>query len=173
MSKTTITPAPTGTTAHCMNAIRNVVRALRIDSRAIEQEIGLSLAQLFVLQELDQRAAQSLSELAERTATHQSSVSVVVKRLVDRGLVSRVADSDDRRRVRLGVTPEGQEVLRRAPSTVQSQLIWALQRMDAARREELALLLNEWLSDAGVSTSVPPMFHEEASVPVQPDSAAA
>ena len=35
-----------------------------------------------------------MNDLAERTATHQSSVSVVVRRLVDRGLVSRHAVSD-------------------------------------------------------------------------------
>ena len=72
-----------------MNAVRSIVRALRINTRAIESQMGISLAQLFVLQQLADRPANSLNELAERTATHQRSVSVVVRRLVDNGYVSR------------------------------------------------------------------------------------
>src|SRR6478736_1986575 len=88
-----------------MNAVRSIVRAFRVNTRAIELKMGISLAQLFVLQQLTERPADSLNELAERTATHQSSVSVVVRRLVDRGLVTREAAASDRRRVQIALTP--------------------------------------------------------------------
>ncbi|HZI40736.1 MAG TPA: MarR family transcriptional regulator, partial [Gemmatimonadaceae bacterium] len=88
---------PTDDTARAMNAVRSVVRALRLNTRSIEGKLGISLAQLFVLQQLADKPSDSLNELAERTATHQSSVSVVVRRLVDRGLVTRVASESDRR----------------------------------------------------------------------------
>ncbi|HEY7394673.1 MAG TPA: MarR family winged helix-turn-helix transcriptional regulator, partial [Gemmatimonadaceae bacterium] len=81
-----------------MNSVRSIVRALRINTRAVELKMGISLAQLFVLQQLAERSADSLNELAERTATHQSSVSVVVRRLVERGLVSRTPSTTDKRR---------------------------------------------------------------------------
>ncbi|HTI65640.1 MAG TPA: hypothetical protein VL524_19085, partial [Gemmatimonadaceae bacterium] len=68
------------TIGRSMNAVRSVVRALRINTRAIELKMGISLAQLFVLQQLAEKPADSLNELADRTATHQSSVSVVVRR---------------------------------------------------------------------------------------------
>src|SRR4051812_30916919 len=88
-----------------MNAVRSIVRAQRISTRAIELKMGISLAQLFVLQQLAERPAESLNELAERTATLQSSVSVVVRRLVERGLVSRTASAADKRRIEIAVTP--------------------------------------------------------------------
>src|SRR5580765_205281 len=94
-----------------MNAVRSIVRAFRVNTRAIELKMGISLAQLFVLQQLTERPADSLNELADRTATHQSSVSVVVRRLVDRGLVTRVASSADRRRVQIALTPDGEAML--------------------------------------------------------------
>src|SRR5690349_10968583 len=72
-----------------MNGIRSIVRALRLETRAIERELGISLAQLWVLQLLNERPAKTLTELAAATATHQSSVSVVVRRLVDAGLAVR------------------------------------------------------------------------------------
>src|SRR3954464_281202 len=86
-----------------MDAVRAIVRALRINTRAIELKIGISLAQLFVLQQVAERPAESLNDRAERTATHQSSVSVVVRRLVDRGLVTRRSSSVDKRRVQIAL----------------------------------------------------------------------
>src|SRR6476646_11942081 len=124
-----------------MNAVRSIVRALRINTRAIESQMGISLAQLFVLQQLSDRPADSLNELAERTATHQSSVSVVVRRLVDRSLVTRVASSADRRRVQIALTPDGEAMLRGAPPTVQSDLIHGMSRMQPEQRATLADLL--------------------------------
>src|ERR1043166_2172329 len=98
-------------TARAMNAVRSIVRALRINTRAIELKMGISLAQLFVLQQLAERPAESLNDLAERTATHQSSVSVVVRRLVDRGLVTRTSSAADKRRIEIDLTPAGRGLL--------------------------------------------------------------
>src|SRR5438270_3989234 len=107
MSANTMTSAESAdsrATARAMNAVRSVVRGLRINTRAIESKMGISLAQLFVLQQLAERPATSLNELAERTATHQSSVSVVVRRLVDGGYVSRTTSPQDKRRIEIDVT---------------------------------------------------------------------
>jgi hypothetical protein len=52
-----------------MNAVRSIVRAQRINTRAVELKMGISLAQLFVLQQLAERSADSLNELAERNAS--------------------------------------------------------------------------------------------------------
>ena len=135
--------APDADISTSMDAIRAVVRALRINTRAIELEIGISLAQLFVLQQVAHRPATSLNDLAERTATHQSSVSVVVRRLADRGLVARRADTADKRRVQIELTPEGEKLLVGAPETIQTRLVTALDTMTAAERKQLAQLLTK------------------------------
>src|SRR5665213_199086 len=69
-----------------LDSIRRIVRLLRVSSREAEREVGLSGAQLFVLRTLSEHKFLSVNELAERTHTHQSSVSVVVQVLVDKGL---------------------------------------------------------------------------------------
>lgn len=147
--------------ARSMNAIRNIVRALRVNTRSIELKLGISLAQLFVLQQLSDRSADSLNELAERTATHQSSVSVVVRRLVERGLVSRTAAPNDKRRIRIALTPTGETLLRTAPPTVQGDLIAALKRMSIEQRQSLAELLDTWLLTAGVEAGNPSMLFDQ------------
>jgi DNA-binding MarR family transcriptional regulator len=144
-----------------MNSVRSIVRALRINTRAVELKMGISLAQLFVLQQLAERSADSLNELAERTATHQSSVSVVVRRLVERGFVSRTPSTTDKRRIEIAVTPSGRELLAGAPTTVSMQLMDALHRMGREDRDSLADLLERWLKSAHIDFASPPMVGED------------
>src|SRR5450432_2546863 len=80
-------PEPPREVREVLNALRRIVRSLRVSSRTAEQRVGLSGAQLFVLQCLARQSPCSVSELAARTATDQSSVSVVVSRLVALGHV--------------------------------------------------------------------------------------
>jgi len=148
--------------ADVMDGIRAVVRALRLNTRAIEKQLGISLAQLWVLQILAERPADSLNELAMATATHQSSVSVVVRRLVDREFVTRTTAHQDKRRVRIELTEAGRALLVKAPPTVQVSLVAGLRRMSPERREQLATLMREWLTSGGLDLSTtPPMLMEE------------
>jgi MarR family transcriptional regulator, lower aerobic nicotinate degradation pathway regulator len=148
--------------AEVMDGIRAVVRALRLNTRAIEKQVGISLAQLWVLQILAERPADSLNELAVATATHQSSVSVVVRRLVERELVTRTTAHDDKRRVRIELTDAGRVLLGKAPPTVQVSLVAGLRRMAPQRREQLAVAMREWLTASGLDlTSTPPMLMED------------
>src|SRR4051812_34362454 len=152
--------SPDADISRSMDAIRAVVRALRINTRAIELQIGISLAQLFVLQQVADRPAESLNDLAERTATHQSSVSVVVRRLVDRGLVTRRASAADKRRVQIALTPAGEKLLVGAPKTIQVRMMAALETFKQEDRQELSRLLTSWLDAAGISYATPPMLGE-------------
>jgi DNA-binding MarR family transcriptional regulator len=148
-------------TTRAMNAIRGIVRALRVSTRSIETQLGISLAQLFVLQQLAEKPATSLNDLSQRTGTHQSSVSVVVSRLVDRGLVRRGLSKEDKRRVELELTGNGREVLAKAPTTIQAQLIDAFTDLPGEDRLRLAELLERWVGTAGIDVEAPPMLGEE------------
>jgi DNA-binding MarR family transcriptional regulator len=147
--------------ARTMDAVRGIVRALRVNTRQIELQIGVSLAQLFVLQQVAERPAESLNDLAERTATHQSSVSVVVRRLVDHGLVSRRSSSIDKRRVQIALTPAGQRLLHDAPRTISGRLLAALEQFSPTEQRQLADLLDAWIQAAGISVTSAPMMGED------------
>ena len=148
--------------AEVMDGIRAVVRALRLNTRAIEKQLGISLAQLWVLQILAERPADSLNELAIATATHQSSVSVVVRRLVERELVTRTTANQDKRRVRIELTEAGRALLGKAPPTVQVSLVAGLRRLPPERRDQLAVAMREWLTASGLDLSgTQPMLMED------------
>ncbi|WP_437531371.1 MarR family transcriptional regulator [Sorangium sp. So ce726] len=158
--------APGGPDAQrVMDAIRSIVQRLRVSSRACERQLGLSSAQLFVLQQLDQAAASSIAELAQRTLTHQSSVSVVVTRLAERGLVTRRASPEDARRTEISLTPAGRALLRRAPRTAQAELVTAVDRLPADERSALAQSLATLARALGAGDEAPPLFFEGEETP--------
>jgi DNA-binding MarR family transcriptional regulator len=126
-----------------LDAFRRIVQVLRTRSRETERLVGLSGAQLFALQTLAARPGMSVNELAAATFTHQSSVSVVVQRLVDRRLVAKVASRDDRRRAQLAVTDAGAALLRRSPEPVQDRLIAAILGLNEPLRRALAAALTD------------------------------
>jgi DNA-binding MarR family transcriptional regulator len=144
-----------------LDDLRRIVRTLRESSRAAEGALGVSGAQLFVLQTLASSPALSLNALAERTRTHQSSVSAVVKRLVESELVARRASSEDARRLELELTARGRALLKRAPFAAQDRLIRGVDEMPAAERRLLARGLRALLDAMHLDESPPAMFFEE------------
>lgn len=121
-----------------VDAIRSLIQSLRVSGRAVEQRLGISSAQLSILQELAERPAQSVNELAGNTYTHQSSVSMVVSRLVDKDLVRRTSSHTDARRVSLSLTPAGRALVRKAPETAQTRLIAGLENLSRTDIRALA-----------------------------------
>lgn len=155
-------PAREADVAGAMNAIRRIVRALRLSSRASEKVLGVSAAQFFVLQQLAKSAdPHSIAQLATVTATDPSSVSVVVSRLAQRGLCERRASKADARRAEVTITPDGLALLQKAPEPVQTRMLGALAAMAPERRKELVGGLEEIVSALGVSGEAASMLFEE------------
>ena len=146
-----------------LDCIRRLVRLLRLSDRAAQALVGLSGAQLFVLNELGETPALSLNELAERTRTDQSSVSVVVTRLVEAGLVSRERSRDDARRLVLTLTRSGRTALQRAPAVAQQNILAALEQLPAAERRRFADTFTAILDAVGAEAAAPMIFEDEQS----------
>lgn len=144
-----------------LDALRHLVRELRRTAVAAESRLGISGAQLFVLQTLSRGKAGSINELAELTATHQSSVSVVVSRLVERNLVRRVASAVDARRMEIELTDAGRKLLARAPEVAQTRLFEGLRRLPASDRRHLSRTLETLVALMGAPAVPPALFFEE------------
>ena len=145
-----------------MDGLRRIVHALRVATRASQQTVGLSSAQLFVLRQLDAAPDQSLSDLAARTRTTPSSVSEVVSRLVRLGFVVRATSASDRRRAVLTLTPTGSAIVASAGETIQDRLLAGFVRLDTASQHQLAESLEAWISASGLAEDAAPLFFEPA-----------
>jgi DNA-binding MarR family transcriptional regulator len=153
------------TSQRVLDSIRRIVRLLREGSRVSEESVGLSGAQLFVLQKLDADEPLSLNELAARTLTHQSSVSVVVSRLVERGLVLRRPAASDARRLELLPTKRGIALRDRAPAASQDRVIAAVASLPEKQQLELAAALEHLVHALDLDERDAPMLFADETTP--------
>lgn len=148
-----------------LDSVRRLVRLLRLSDRAAQSEVGLSSAQLFVLHELGKTPELSLNELAERTRTDQSSVSVVVTRLVEAGLIERRRAEEDARRLVLTLTRSGRTALVTAPPAPQAHLLDVIEALPAAERKRFASTFARILEAMGAGGSAAPMLFDDEPKP--------
>jgi DNA-binding MarR family transcriptional regulator len=86
----------------------NIVRC-NVRSIATER-FEISVEQFHILRHI-RRGIVSISELADVKGISRPAISQAVDLLVDKGLIARQQDKDDRRYVRLALTPSGDELL--------------------------------------------------------------
>jgi DNA-binding MarR family transcriptional regulator len=147
-----------------VDALRRHVHELRVTTHRAEDEVGLSGAQLFVLRELAAEPGISIRRLSQRTLTDPSSVSVVVARLVEHGIITRKSDPTDARRSVLAVSAKGRALLGRAPEPFQARLFTALRALPPARLREMRLGLTHVIEYSAVgSDGTAPLFFEESA----------
>jgi DNA-binding MarR family transcriptional regulator len=148
-----------------LDSIRRLVRVLRVSDRQAQAELGVSGAQLFVLTELGKTPSLSLNDLASRTLTDQSSVSVVVTRLVDAGFVTRDRDDRDARRLVLNLTRAGRALLQNAPPVAQERLLAIFDGLPATERKRFADTFEEIVDNVGGDDGPAPMLFEDSARP--------
>lgn len=138
-------------------------------SRRIRTETndGITSGQHSVLYALSTGAYSTLQALAEREHVQPPAMTRMIAALVERGLVQRVTNSEDRRRVAVSLTPEGLAVLR---GNRRQRNQWLTTRLAALPEESRRLLaaaapvLTE-ISDAsdGVAAAARSSSHRSAA----------
>jgi DNA-binding MarR family transcriptional regulator len=113
-------------------AVLRIARELRREAAA---ETGVSPGQLALLAAIKYSPGIGLGELAARERMSAPGMTRSIDRLEKAGLVTRTPSSDDRRRVGLTLTDEGQRVLRRIRSR---RTAWLAQRLGHLSTQELA-----------------------------------
>jgi MarR family transcriptional regulator, lower aerobic nicotinate degradation pathway regulator len=143
-----------------MDGLRRLVHGVRVGSHLVEHDLGVSGAQLFVLRELAAEPGASIRRLSERTLTDPSSVSAVVARLVERGLVTQRRAEEDARRSVLEVSRKGASLLSRAPEPFQARLITSLRTLPRARLRQFGSVLAEIVRALDLDAGAAPLFFE-------------
>ncbi len=84
-------------------------------SRRLAMTAGLTPSQLGVLRLLSEAGEVSAGRVAEATQLKHATITSLVDKLEDRGLISRRRCAEDRRRVWLMLLPAGRDALQHAP----------------------------------------------------------
>jgi DNA-binding MarR family transcriptional regulator len=144
-----------------LNSFRCLVKALRLADRAGLREHGLGASQLYVLHELKRDSPLSVNDLAARMATDQSTVSVVVSKLIEKGFVARERSQMDARRLDLVLTARGHVLVKKLPPPVQQLILEGVLQLAPARARALAAGLREICEALAIDEEHPPMLFDD------------
>ena len=156
----------TDITDEVLIAIRRVIRAVYIHSRKLHQSYGLTGPQALILKEMQGKGQLTPSKLAKRLSLSQATITDIVKRLEQRGLVTRVRDTEDRRKIMLEITGKGKALIKAAPPLLQEQFIerfnklqdWEQMLLLSSLQRVASLMDAEDLDAAPMLTSGSPRF---------------
>jgi DNA-binding MarR family transcriptional regulator len=122
-----------------LRALRRVMRAVDLHSRQLAQDYGITGPQALVLRECLGSGGLAAGELARRVSLSQATLTDILNRLEQRGLICRSRSLADRRRVVVDVTAAGRVLAETSPPLLQERFV---QRFDALPDWEQNLLLS-------------------------------
>lgn len=115
---------------------RSVLRLAR-RIRAQRVDTSLTLSQLSALGTLDVHGPLSAGQVANREQVQPPTMTKVLAALVDRGLITRAPNPDDRRSALLAVTPAGHATVE---AERQARDVWLTERLHGLAADELEQL---------------------------------
>jgi DNA-binding MarR family transcriptional regulator len=130
-----------------LDLIVETIIYLQTESRRLAREqcsrVGVTATQLNVLKLLGEIGELSLSELSRRIAAQNSTVTGIVDRMVDAGLVERRQSEKDRRVWQIRMTDKGAEVARKVQVAPWDLLRRAIDALDEGEKDRLVALLRK------------------------------
>ncbi len=153
MPTSTSRTTPRGCARTVVETVPMVMRFIRSEMRRQRASV-LSVPQLRVLAFLDRNPGACLFHVADHLGVTRPTASVIVDRLVRRGLLLRAEDPRERRRIALTLTPKGARLLEQARVATRSwmaDLLAPLPRPMLRRIEEGISLLGSALKQASGS----------------------
>ena len=119
------------------NQLRPVLLRLARELRQETEQLGITSRQVTLLWLIRVNPGLSLRELAAKERISAPALSGHVDRLEKAGLIDRVRDEDDRRRVGLTLTAEGERLLKRVRAR---RTTWLADRLKGLDDDELAAI---------------------------------
>ena len=120
-------------------------------------ELGVTSTQYGILHVLEQRPSIDQITVARLLGLDRSTTGMVLKTLVDAGLVCRVVETTDRRRRRLELSQAGRDLLRKLATPARHAVERLLAPLDPQERASFLSLL-EKLTEAFNATSRVPLL---------------
>ncbi len=114
------------------------MRLSRVLRQHADPETGLSQSLLSALATVFRNATVTIGGLAKLERVQPPSMTRIVDKLEERGLVERVADADDARSLRIRMLPAGEDLLRATRARKTGYLAARLTELTSEEREALA-----------------------------------
>lgn len=123
--------APADDAARVLRQFRIVFNAVKSHLQQVERKAGATGAQVWALHLIQRQPGLGVTDLARAMNVRQPTASILVRALVQKGLVQARRDGKDRRAIQLHAQPAGDALLRRVPGPKTGVLPEALAALDA------------------------------------------
>jgi DNA-binding MarR family transcriptional regulator len=139
--------------APAMAAVTSIMRCQQILLAGLNEllrplQLTFPRYEALMLLSFSRRGALPLGKIGERLQVHRTSVTGLIDRLEEQGLVARVAHATDRRTTLAEITPAGRELAERA-TEVLNEANFPVPPVPPQQLEELGELLRTFRREAG------------------------
>jgi len=118
------------------------------------KKTGLSGSQLWIMQQIYNFNGISNSELAKNLTLHVSTCSILVNKLIKKGLVEKVRSTTDERKIVLTITSKGKQLMAKAPKSPEGAIPSTLKKLNIEELEELNTVLTKFAKKMKVFNKV-------------------
>ena len=119
-----------------------------------DKKTGLSGSQLWIMQQIYNFNGISNSELAKNLTLHVSTCSILVNKLIKKGLVEKTRSSTDERKIVLTITSKGKQLMAKAPKSPEGAIPSTLKKLNIEELEELNTVLTKFAKKMKVFNKV-------------------
>jgi DNA-binding MarR family transcriptional regulator len=126
---------------HLAYLIASVNKQLEDELQERLREVGIPIEQVRILEVLSDSDGLPMGELAAQALVEPTTLTKMIDRMVADGLVMRLLDPNDRRRVLIALAPAGRVALRRLNRITMSQEASLSKRLPKAKLGELRSML--------------------------------
>ncbi|MFO7460324.1 MAG: MarR family transcriptional regulator [Desulfatiglandales bacterium] len=123
--------------------IRKLVQGGELYTKELDKKYQVSAPQLSCLLALSDQGPMPPSQIAKYIMVNSSTITGIIDRLEQKGLVQRSRISQDRRVITVSLTQKGQDLVRIAPSPLQKKIVEGLKRLPPQEVDEIVQVLTK------------------------------
>lgn len=118
-------------------ALRKVIRAIDLRSKQLSREVGLTGPQLLVMQNIGKQPGIMVREVANNINLSPATVTSILDRLEARGIAQRIRSTEDKRKVGVFLTEQGQQALESSPLPFQEHFTRRFLQMEEWEQSQM------------------------------------
>jgi len=112
-------------------------------TKELNKKYNVSAPQIACLLALLEGGPIALSQIARKIMVNSSTLTGIIDRLENKGLVARTRTSQDRRVITIELTPAGRDLAENAPPPIQMKIVEGLKQLEEEEREQIIQALSK------------------------------
>jgi len=124
-------------------ALRRIIHAFDLHSKRVCKLSGLTPPQILILKAIRDLGEVTSGRVSEQVSLSQATVTTIIDRLEQRGLIERYRSLRDRRIVHTKLTADGRKALRKSPPLLHENFNQTFSALDSSRQQTIISTLED------------------------------